>query len=172
MAFAEKNDGLARVMSAFDITPSGGTPLCYHITSVVAIIRNIEPQLRANAQKATIIICTDGEASDGNVIEALRPLQNMPVQIVLRLCTDDDRISLYWKKIDEDLELNMDVIDDFTSEALEVHKLNPWLTYGEPLYFLRAFGLYLKEFDLLDEIPLSAEQAKAICSYMYVDIYC
>jgi hypothetical protein len=38
--------------------------------------------------------------SDGNIVEAMRPLHNLPVWVVLRLCTDDDRIGNYWSDVD------------------------------------------------------------------------
>ena len=79
-------------------------------------------QLRANGQKVALIIATDGEprcgtfwhccfdivaflrcmffVSDGNIIEAMRPLHDLPVWVVLRLCTDDDRIGNFWSAID------------------------------------------------------------------------
>lgn len=31
--------------------------------------------LRANGQKAVVVIATDGESSDGNMAEAMKPLQ-------------------------------------------------------------------------------------------------
>lgn len=57
----------------------GSTPLCRHITEVIAQIKAIEDTLRANAQKAVVIIITDGEASDGDVMQALRPLQVLTI---------------------------------------------------------------------------------------------
>ena len=52
----------------------------------------------------------------------MRPLQQLPVWVVIRLCTDEDRMVDYWNSVDGEIELNMDVIDDPNGEALEVHK--------------------------------------------------
>ena len=76
----------------------------------------------------------------------------------------DDKIVDYWNKVDSELELDLDVLDDFCSEAAEVQKVNPWLTYGYNLHQLREFGLPLKEFDLLDEALLSTDQLRNIIS--------
>lgn len=58
-------------------SPAGPTPLCMHIESIVQCIQSVEQELRANGQKAVVMIATDGESSDGNVAEALRPLTNV-----------------------------------------------------------------------------------------------
>ncbi len=58
-------------------SPAGPTPLCAQIQSVVAAVGSIADELRANGQKAAVIIATDGESSDGNVADALRPLTNV-----------------------------------------------------------------------------------------------
>ena len=126
----------------------------------------MEHQLRANGHRACVVIFTDGESSDGDVAQAMRPLKDLPVYVVLRLCTDDDRIVKYWNNIDQELELDMDVLDDFCGEGHEVHEHNAWLTYGEPLHRLREFGMHLKEIDLLDEKKLSLEQVRLFCSLM------
>lgn len=117
---------------------------------------------------ACVIIATDGEASDGNLVEAMRPLKSLPVWIVLRLCTDEQRIVDYWNDIDQQLELNMEVLDDFKGEALEVKAHNPWLTYGEPLQRMREFGVHTKEIDFLDEQKCQLAQIRIICAQMYV----
>ncbi len=54
---------------------------------VIAQIRTMEAQLRATGQKACVIIATDGESSDGDIANAMRPLQALPVWVVVRLCT-------------------------------------------------------------------------------------
>jgi hypothetical protein len=141
----------------------GGTPLCRHIREVTAEIREQAPALLREGKKAVLIIATDGEASDGDVREALKPLKELPVFIVLRFCTNEDRIINLWNDIETELELNMDVLDDFFGEAREVNKLNSWLNYGEPLHRMREFGVILKEFDKVDESLLSASEMLKIC---------
>lgn len=57
------------------------------------------------------------------------------------MCTDEGEITEYWNSLDQELELEMDVLDDLYGEAVEVHKQNKWLTYGEPLHRLREWGV-------------------------------
>jgi hypothetical protein len=167
-ADGKEDDGtsLTRVLSAFENSPSGGTPLCRHITEVILQIRSIEPELRASGQKAVLVIATDGESSDGDIATAMRPLQSLPVWVVIRLCTDDERIVNYWNNIDSQLELEMDVLDDLFGEGEEVVEGNPWITYGEPLHRMREFGITLKEMDLIDEAKLSSEQMRTLVAAM------
>lgn len=156
----------AALMEAFAKSPAGGTPLCTHIKQVIDKVRAIEAKLRETGKKANITIATDGEATDGKLADALKPLKFLPVAICLRLCTDEQRIVDYWNKLDQGLELHMDVIDDFTSEAKQVMDLNPCLTYGLPLQLIREFGVHHRELDMLDEITLNNEQIRKTCQIM------
>lgn len=153
--------------TCFNDSPNGGTPLCRHIHDVVQQIHVMEPMLRAMGQKVCIIIATDGESSDGDVAEALRPLKDMPAWVCVRLCTDSEAVVKYWNDIDNVLEQNLDILDDLAGEAEEVHKVNPWITYTEQLHRFREFGVSLKEFDLLDEGTLSKEHLTKICRIIY-----
>ncbi len=163
---SDDGNSYRKLIQLFEGSPGGGTPLCRHIQEVTTKIKQLEPQLRANGHKAVLIINTDGESSDGDLAQAMKPLQGLPVWVVVRLCTDDDKISSYWENIDNQLELNMDVLDDFVGEAKEVYSKNPWLTYGEPLHRLREIGIRCKEIDLLDEVSLSKDQIRLIASLM------
>lgn len=159
----DENTHYAQLKEAFDQSPNGGTPLCRHIREVVGKIKSMEKQLRQSSQKACVIIMTDGESSDGDIVDALRPLRNLPAWVVIRLCTDEDKVVDYWNSIDNELELDMDVLDDLCSEAQQVCALNPWLTYGDPLHKIRELGIPVKELDLLDECPLSLDQIRKLC---------
>jgi len=147
-------------------SPNGGTPLCLHISEVVAQITALAPQLRANNQKAALIIATDGEASDGDIASAMAPLRNLPVWVVIRLCTDEERVLKYWNEVDSQLEVDIEVLDDFESEAREVAKLNDWFTYCEPIHRIREFGVLVKEIDLIDEAPLSTDQMRSVVALL------
>ena len=57
--------------------------------------------------------------------------------------------------MDEDLELSLEVLDDYTKEAAEVYDKNPWLNYALPLHRCREMGFYNRVFDLLDERMLT-----------------
>ncbi len=154
-------------MNLLQQSPSGGTPLCSHIRDVIEQIRVLAPELRAKGQKACVIIASDGESSDGDVAQALKPLEHLPAWVVIRLCTDEERIVNYWNNIDDNLELEMDVLDDLEGEAEEIREHNSWLTYCEPLHRIREFGIPVKELDLLDEKALNLDQIRLFCALLF-----
>ena len=135
-----KNDdngsGLELIKEILDDSPGGQTPICAQINEVVIKIQEMEDALRNANQTAAVVICTDGVSTDGDVATAMKPLQDLPVWVVVRLCTDEELID-YWNNIDGELELEMDVLDDIKGEALEVRAANDWLNYGEQLHRLR-----------------------------------
>ena len=73
----DNGKSLAFLKEVMSDSPAGPTPLCNHINAVVRSIQSIADVLRANNQKVTVMIATDGESSDGNVADALRPLTNV-----------------------------------------------------------------------------------------------
>ena len=134
-----RDDGTAygRLMRALELSPGGSTPLCQHIREIVDELSAMAPALRSEGRRATLVITTDGEASDGSLAEAMAPLKDLPVWLVLRLCTDEAQVVEYWDNIDRVLELNIDVLDDLGSEAQSVREINPWLNYSEPIQRIR-----------------------------------
>ena len=146
----DNGEGLAFAKEVIAEGPAGQTPLCAHINCVVRAITKMAPTLRANGQKAAVIIATDGESTDGSVSEAMKPLQKLPVWVVIRLATDTPDVVRYWDQIDKELELEMDVLDDLVQDARQVDRVNPWLRYGDELHRMREFGASFKEMDLID----------------------
>lgn len=146
--------------------PSGYTPLTRHIKQIEAEIRAEAEQIRNSGEKIAVIIATDGLPSDDSgrttrdskrcFVEALNRLHGLPVWVVVRLLTDDENVVEYWGEMDSQLELPLEVIDDWQGEAAEVFEHNSWLTYGLPIHRLREMGSHHKVFDLLDERSLSA----------------
>lgn len=88
----EPLDKMQTLLALFDGSPGGGTPLCRHIREIASQIQTYAPVLMSRGQRACVIIATDGESSDGDIAEALRPLKDLPCWVVVRLCTNEDRI--------------------------------------------------------------------------------
>jgi hypothetical protein len=155
---AEPAAEIEQVKKMLRTDPVGRTPLCAQISQVVSRVREEEARLRTQGLRAVVVVASDGQATDGNVADAMRPFRELPVWTIVRLCTDEDSVVQYWNGIDEDLELDMDVLDDLSGEAGEVAQGNCWLTYGASLHRLREWGTARKVLDLLDEAPLDAAQ--------------
>eukprot|EP00942_MAST-04A_sp_MAST-4A-sp1_P012220 g12220.t1 len=143
--------------------PSGSTPLCRHIKEVITKFQTMEAELRRQNKSVSMTIFTDGMATDGDIVDALRPLEDFPARTVVRLCTDDTPIVNYWNNIDSRLEnFNVDVLDDFFKECDEVMKKNPWLNYAEPIHCIREFGVHFAELDRIDEKALCDDEIKRL----------
>eukprot|EP01035_Chromulina_nebulosa_P019852 gene19852-25802_t len=165
----DNGDSYHFLKEALGESPAGATPLCSHIKSIVVEISSIADVLKRNGQKVAVIIATDGESSDGNVANALQPLTNLPVLVILRLCTNEKEVIRYWDSIDNQLELDIDVLDDQIGDGAQVIQKNGWLTYGAPIHRMREFGSVMKEFDIIDESLLSSEQMRIICATLFLE---
>ncbi len=151
-------------------SPSGCTPLSQHITEIRENILAMLPQLQETGQKVAIILATDGLPTDhcGRCDSStrtefennLRSLAGLPVWVVVRLCTDEDSVVDYYNNLDSQLELSLEVLDDWIGESNEVHQFNPWLNYGLCLHRIREMGFHHRLFDLLDERRLNLDELK------------
>mmetsp|Transcript_19781 Transcript_19781/g.41614 ORF Transcript_19781/g.41614 Transcript_19781/m.41614 type:complete len:260 (-) Transcript_19781:366-1145(-) len=138
------------------------------IASVVSPVAGKADSLRAEGKQVVVVLATDGVPSNDQGYmnaqskkefqRALQTLQGLPIHLVVRLCTDEDEVGDYWNELDTQVELPLDVLDDFVGEATEIYQFNPWLVYGLPLHRAREFGVKHKLFDLLDERPLLASE--------------
>jgi len=158
--------------------PSGLTPLNDHILYIHERIRSMSPSLEKDGKKAVIILATDGlptdemgfssEYASNQFIQSLRLLEGLPVWIVIRLCTDEDKVVSFYNNIDEQLELSIDVLDDIEAEAKEVQECgNSWLNYALPLHRIREFGFHDRVFDLIDERRLTTSELRKFCLILF-----
>jgi hypothetical protein len=157
--------------------PGGVTPLTQHIQEITSRIATIADSLRSQGQKAVVVIATDGLPSDQSglsndrvrqqFVDALQRLQQLPVWVVVRLCTNDDSVVEYYNDLDKVLELPMECLDDFLGEAKEIMRVNAWMNYALPLHRCREMGYQHRIFDLLDERLLNKDELREFLVLMF-----
>lgn len=157
--------------------PGGCTPLTQHILDIQLEVSRQASTLRANGQRVAVVLATDGLPTDQagygghfhqeQFVAALRTLEGLPVWIIIRLCTDEDKVVEFYNELDNQLELSIEVLDDFVGEAQEVYRHNPWLTYGLPLQRMRELGYHERVMDLLDERALTASELRDFCFILF-----
>mmetsp|Transcript_48730 Transcript_48730/g.95272 ORF Transcript_48730/g.95272 Transcript_48730/m.95272 type:complete len:392 (+) Transcript_48730:174-1349(+) len=157
--------------------PGGCTPLTAHLVEIRANVLGMANSLNAEGKKVAVIIATDGLPTDQNgyygqntrdeFINALRGLEGLPVWVVIRLCTDEDAVVEFYNEIDEQLELSIEVLDDFVGEAKEAYTYNRWLNYALPLHRCREMGFHDRLFDLLDERSFTAGEVRDFCAMLF-----
>jgi len=158
------------------VRPGGVTPLTKHIDEIRVEVKNMVGQLSRTGKKVTIIIATDGIPTDefgyeqkAEFIQALRSLEGLPLWVVIRLCTDDDAVVDFYNSLDDNIELSIEVLDDFEGEAEEVYQHNPWLNYTLPLHRCREMGFFHRVFDMIDERPLSRSDLRDYICLIFGD---
>jgi len=152
--------------------PGGPTPLTAHLVEIASELEQMAPILRQTGKKAVVVIATDGLPTDGGrnrkeFVAALRSLEQYPVWVVIRLCTDEDHVVDFYNDLDDQLEISLEVLDDFPAEGKEVIAENPWVNYALPLHRLREFGFHDRVFDLLDERPLTKSETRDFLKILF-----
>eukprot|EP00929_Paragymnodinium_shiwhaense_P039797 TRINITY_DN20859_c0_g1_i10.p1 TRINITY_DN20859_c0_g1~~TRINITY_DN20859_c0_g1_i10.p1 ORF type:complete len:481 (-),score=78.55 TRINITY_DN20859_c0_g1_i10:518-1960(-) len=165
-------EALQRLLAS--VGPKGATPL-------TAVLRKIRERISAEGrdiarkgQKVVIVIVTDGVPSgppgraEPDFVSELRRLgDDLPVHLVVRLCTDDDSILDFYNKIDEEVEMQLEVVDDISSEAREAARAgNRFFTYTPLIHKLREGGTFCRLFDLMDERRLEPMEVMLFCQYL------
>ena len=73
--------------------PTGQTPICGKVRYVIARLKSMEADLRAVKKLAVVILLTDGESTDGDAAEAMKPLEALPCRVVIRICTTESAVT-------------------------------------------------------------------------------
>jgi len=157
--------------------PTGATPLTEHILDIREEISSYANMLKSEGKRAVVVIATDGVPSDeygynsdltkDQFMKALRSLEGLPVWLVIRLCTDDDNTVEFYNDIDEQLEVSIDVLDDFEGEAKEICEHNSWINYALPIHRMRELGFYDRSFDMIDERSLTKSEIRDYCAILF-----
>lgn len=156
-------------LKCMESAPTGLTPLSQHIREIRQNIVELQPTLQGKGTKVAIILATDGLPTgsaydrhglnaEQEFVEALKSLEGLPVWVVIRLCTDDDKVVEFYNDLDGQLEYSLEVLDDFEMEAKEIYNYNKFLNYGLPLHRCREMGYNHRLFDFLDERQLSKDE--------------
>lgn len=128
------------------------------------MIQREAARLTSRGQMVYLTIATDGlptTVTGGNdnlrMIEELKRITSMlPVQLVIRLCTDDASVVQFYNRVDEEYELPLDILDDFQSEANEISDVgNGFFVYTPIIHRIREAGTLFKLLDALDEYKFS-----------------
>lgn len=159
------------------VKPIGTTPLVAHVWSIQKHVHYIAPQLRRDGKRVVVVLATDGlpTDSDGYIgddvdaefFDALKALEGLPVWLVIRLCTDEDKVTKFYNELDQKLDLSLEVLDDFFGEAKEVRRHNKWLNYCLPMHRCRELGYHNRVFDFLDERPLTKGELRDFCCVLF-----
>jgi len=157
--------------------PTGKTPLTSHVLNLQKEIKEMANDLNAKGQKVVIVLATDGLPLDNDsssfeearikFVDAMRSLEGLPVWIVIRLCTDEDHIVSFYNDLDDNLELSLEVLDDYDAEAKEIYEHNKWLNYTLALHRTRELGFHDRVFDLIDERALTKGELRTFFSLLF-----
>lgn len=158
-------------------SPSGVTPLAQHVRDISQLVATMADDLNSQGKKIVVVLATDGLPTNDRGVggsqerndftDSLKAMEGLPVWIVIRLCTDEDDVVEFYNNLDAQLELSIEVLDDFTGEAEEVYEQNPWLNYSLPLHRMREMGISHRLFDLLDERPFTKSELREFCYLLF-----
>jgi len=155
--------------------PRGATPLAQRLAQLT---HRLQHEVRDHKRIMLTIVTdglptspNDGTCTDRDRHEFVQMLRTFTHSfnsfVVIRLATDDDSTVDYYNKIDEELELPLDILDDLQGEAKEVHECgNGWFAYTPMIHRIREGGSFEKLFDLLDERAFKAHEISKFAEFL------
>ncbi|KAL7567788.1 hypothetical protein ACA910_000540 [Epithemia clementina (nom. ined.)] len=159
------------------LQPHGPTPMTAQLNILHQYIASIDAGLRARRHTVSIVLATQGlptndkgESSPQIIqefIETIRRLESLSVWIVIRLCSDDEKTFEFYNSLDS--QDNLDALDDFYGEAVEVYLRNPWLCYALVLHRFRETGFryHVGTLDAIDERALTLAELRDLGQFLF-----
>ena len=71
----EGDESLTALRLALSTEPAGLTPVCKQIREVIESVKAMKAELEASNKIALLLIVTDGESTDGDVADMIKPLE-------------------------------------------------------------------------------------------------
>ena len=132
------------------VKPAGpATPLAFHIRQIRGMVVQMAPQLMREGKAVSVLIATAGLPTDPNghhgpsvvqdFVEALRSLEGLPIQIVCRLCTDDEHVVDFYNTLDAQVtNMSYDVVRTTSNQLFPLWRrdmahdvvLCRWMTFS------------------------------------------
>jgi len=151
----------------FETIPCYTTPLAGHIWAVFEQIKGICSTF-SPGQRVAIVIASDGVPNQPqSFLDAMAELQKLPVYLIVRLCTNDEASFQFWTTLDLDLDIAIEILDDFEAEAEAAFTMNPWCNYCMPLQRAREWGFRTKLLESLRERPLTHDELRDYCALIF-----
>lgn len=147
-----------------------GTPLASRLNDIRERLARTGSEFAQQGRKMTLTIATDGVPNEPRqeFLQSLRRImRELPIVVVIRLCTDEEEVTDFYNEIDKEVEMPLDILDDLRGEARNVYQANPWLAYSPMLHYVRVAGTFTKIFDFIDERALTAMEV-AVCAQLLV----
>jgi hypothetical protein len=115
------------------VIPTGPlNPLSFHLRQIRNMALQMAPQLAREGKSISLILATSGVPTDAHgqhgpavvqeFVHALRSLEGLPLSIVVRLCTDDEKIVDFYNTLDA-----MTPNATLVSHAMFSARSNPWI---------------------------------------------
>lgn len=135
--------------------------------SINTILMDIDQKITVMNKKIHIVITTDSEPTDTNILNILNGLiEKQFIDITIRLCTDDPRILDYWQIIDELTGYKLNIVNNIYVKTTKILLYNPWLSYCEPIHRVFECGKLIKLFHSLEERTLQVSEIHHFSEYL------
>ena len=167
------SDALRQYVATIRSATWSTTPTTRTIQKLFELAQLIPRLQHWQREKVAVVIFTNrsiginSQAEFTNFINGIKALQQIRVQISIRLATFDGNIVDYYNRIKQSFP-SICLLSTFEKQRALIQKYNPWLNYGEPLHRLRELGYHFHNtIEWLSQRKLSKDELRVF----FVEFY-
>jgi hypothetical protein len=149
------------------------TPIEWTIQKLYDLSQRIPRLEYWQREKISVVLVTNrtfgynGQPELTHFVNAIRALQQIHVQITIRLSTKDENVVQYYNSMKQPFP-SISMISTFDRQKALVQKYNPWFHYGQPLHRLRELGYHFHHtIDLISQRKLNKDELRVF----FVEFY-